>query len=284
MLKSLLVMAVGVRKSDIKSRRARGSVKGAVRGVSQSQQRKLQVRRQRFSKLPVVLKCMSFIVLLCLISSGSYYLWLALLAKPVGHVDVEGRFVFVERGQLEELIVDNITEGFLKLDLNALKASLEALEWVDTATVGRQWPDTIKVEVIEHRAIARWGSDAVLNQRGEIIKLSTSPDLGESRQLSQLPSLRGPDEKSSMVMQQYQEMSELLAPHGLTLMEVHCDLAENWDLKLTGGVQLNVGRHQLVEKLGRFLLVYQRQLQARWVELIRVDLRYDNGVAVEWRI
>jgi len=216
---------------------------------------------------------------LCVLAvAGAYKSGKWLLAKPVGHVDVQGRFNFVNKTLLEKEIAAGITAGFLQLDLGELKTRLQRLEWVDEVRVSRQWPDTIKVRVIEQRPIARWGSKAVLNQRGQVIELSVPVVLDE------LPLLRGPEAKSALVMQQYQEVSELLSGYGLAIAEVRCDLAENWYFILNSGVELNVGRHQVIEKLGRFLLVYEQQLKARWIELKKIDLRYENGVAVEWRV
>lgn len=229
-------------------------------------------------RVVVMLKFAAVLSVCVTLLVGAYQSWQWLLSKPVGHVDVQGRFQFVEKALLESVITNGIDAGFLRLDLAALKAEIQSLEWVDEARVSRQWPDTIKVVVIEQRPIARWGTGAVLNQRGQVIQLS------EPAELSDLPLLRGPERKSALVMQQYQEVSELLSGDGLTLAEVRCDLAENWYFVLTGGVELNAGRHQVIEKLGRFLLVYEQQLKARWIELIKIDLRYDNGVAVEWRV
>jgi len=260
------------------NKRIQDGKRRAANGAVVARAGKLPLARGWLKKVGALLKLVLLISICALLLIGTYKSWQWLLSKPVGHVDVQGRFKFVEKALLENVIAGGINTGFLQLDLGALQATVQRLEWVDDARVSRQWPDTIKVVVIEQRPIARWGQGAVLNQRGQVIKLS------EPAALDDLPLLRGPDMKSALVMQQYQEVSALLASYGLTLAEVRCDLAENWYLILTGGVELNVGRHQVIEKLGRFLLVYEQQLKARWIELIKIDLRYDNGLAVEWRV
>lgn len=256
----------------------KGNEKKLTRGATVARQQQLRPSGNKLRKAAVVLRRLLLIGFCALLLVGAYKSGQWLLAKPVGHVDVEGRFNYVDKALLEQVIAEGITEGFLQLDLSELKSRLQRLEWVDEVRVSRQWPDKVKVTVIEQRPIARWGNKAVLNQRGQVIELE------EPVSLDELPLLRGPDAKSALVMQQYQEVSELLSGYGLALIEVRCDLAENWYFILSGGVELNVGRHQVIEKLGRFLLVYEQQLKARWIELIKIDLRYENGVAVEWRI
>jgi len=38
--------------------------------------------------------------------------------------------------------------------------------------VRRVWPDGLRIAVDEHRLVARWGSDAWLNEQGEVVKLA----------------------------------------------------------------------------------------------------------------
>lgn len=251
---------------------------GASRGQRSATRSSRKVDSSVWIKVVVWFKRCLLTVVLGSVVFGFIVVWQWLLAIPVGSVDVESRFVYVEKNELEEVITSNINTGFLMLDLQALKTVIEDLEWVAEARVGRAWPDKVKVTVIEQRPIARWGKRAVLNHRGEVINLTELADVTD------LPLLNGPVDKSQLVMQQYQEMAELLAPQGLSIEEVLCDEAENWTLKLTGGVVLNIGRYQVLDKMARFLLVYQKQLKARWIELKHVDLRYDNGVAVEWLV
>jgi cell division protein FtsQ len=232
---------------------------GASRGQRSATRSSRKVDSSVWIKVVVWFKRCLLTVVLGSVVFGFIVVWQWLLAIPVGSVDVESRFVYVEKNELEEVITSNINTGFLMLDLQALKTVIEDLEWVAEARVGRAWPDKVKVTVIEQRPIARWGK-------------------------TDLPLLNGPVDKPQLVMQQYQEMAELLAPQGLGIEEVLCDEAENWTLKLTGGVVLNIGRYQVLDKMARFLLVYQKQLKARWIELKHVDLRYDNGVAVEWLV
>lgn len=59
----------------------------------------------------------------------------------------------------------------------------------------------------------------------------------------------------------------------------------SWQLTLSDGVRLNLGREERVERVQRFMDVYQeikdKQQDNKLVDY--VDLRYDTGVAVGWK-
>ena len=60
------------------------------------------------------------------------------------------------------------------------------------------------------------------------------------------------------------------------------DARDAWRLTLTNDLELVIGRDQIIEKMRRFLLVWDQHLKTRATEVDRVDIRYDNGVAVQW--
>jgi cell division protein FtsQ len=53
-------------------------------------------------------------------------------------------------------------------------------------------------------------------------------------------------------------------------------------LSLENGLELVVGRGHVMEKMRRFLAVWELALKTQVERIARVDIRYDNGVAVQW--
>jgi cell division protein FtsQ len=49
---------------------------------------------------------------------------------------------------------------------------------------------------------------------------------------------------------------------------------------LAGGTQLDLGGEDFLGRMQRFVRVYRSELAQRWTEVKRVDLRYENGIAV----
>jgi cell division protein FtsQ len=201
----------------------------------------------------------------------------ALLDQPVRNLVVEGTFQRVTPIQVEEAVADQIDRGFLSLDLEGLRARVQALDWVDRANVGRAWPDTLIVRVTEHRAAARWGDTGLLNVRGELFTENSQYALPE------LPSLAGPRGAERDVARRYLAVRGKLAESDLTLESLSMDERGSWRLVLGGGQEVRLGRRDIDERLFRFFDVVAPALTGELARVEYVDLRYTNGFAVGWR-
>ncbi len=64
------------------------------------------------------------------------------------------------------------TQTFARFDASAARARIEALPWVDTATVNRLLPDQLRIEIRERQPMAVWvhdGREALIDQRGRVL-------------------------------------------------------------------------------------------------------------------
>ena len=188
---------------------------------------------------------------------------------------VEGEFQLISKQRATELIGNEIDGDFLQLDLMELKEALLSDPWVEKVTLNRRWPDTLVVKIIEQKPIARWG-DGFLNQRGEIIRVE------EAGPLSGLPWLQGNEADAIEILQQYQDLSQILRSRGLDVLELKCDNKKSWRLTVKNHVEIAIGRDQVMEKIRRFVTVYDAHLSSVWSDVKAIDVRYTNGVAVRW--
>lgn len=195
--------------------------------------------------------------------------------RPIKSVVVEGDFNFISKQRATELIGNEINGDFLQLDLMQLKNALLDDPWVEKVTLNRRWPDTLVVKIAEQKPIARWG-DGFLNQRGEIVLID------DASQLSGLPWLQGNEADAPEILQQYQDLSQLLRSRGLEVLALKCDNKKSWRLTIKNHVEIALGRDQVMEKMRRFVTVYDTHLSNVWLDVKAIDLRYTNGVAVRW--
>jgi cell division protein FtsQ len=195
--------------------------------------------------------------------------------RPIKSVVVEGEFQLISKQRATELIGNEIDGDFLQLDLMELKEALLSDPWVEKVTLNRRWPDTLVVKIIEQKPIARWG-DGFLNQRGEIIRVE------EAGPLSGLPWLQGSEADAIEILQQYQDLSQILRSRGLDVLELKCDSKKSWRLTVKNHVEIAIGRDQVMEKIRRFVTVYDAHLSSVWSDVKAIDVRYTNGVAVRW--
>ncbi|MGI9437101.1 MAG: cell division protein FtsQ/DivIB [Geminicoccaceae bacterium] len=102
-----------------------------------------------------------------------------------GKVGLQVRSVYADgrrhtgRRILEDELHIGIGDPLLSFDTAAAKTRLEALPWVETASVGRYFPDTIKVRLVEHKPLALWqhaGSFSLIDRDGGVIVSDLSGD------------------------------------------------------------------------------------------------------------
>lgn len=198
------------------------------------------------------------------------------LNVAIGVIAVNGEFTQVEQVDVQQMVEPLVTGGFLSLDLQKIRRELELHPWIQQAKVSRRWPDSLVITVTEEVPIARWGSGGFLNARGE------RKEIGDNARLAFLPMLLGGDQSERQLMKSYREMVQLLQPSGLRVAALKRDDRGAWWLKLDNGLELVIGRDHVMEKMRRFLVVWESELKSKVEQVARVDIRYDNGVAVEW--
>jgi cell division protein FtsQ len=201
--------------------------------------------------------------------------WYA-LQIPVERIVVSGDLRQVARARLTESVNASLSGGFLWVDLQKIRASVEKLPWVYRVNIKRQWPNSLEIQVVEQLAIARWGDDAYLNHTGEVFEPGTLPGDKE------LALLAGPVGSQRLLMQHYNLIQDGLQPLGLQVEHLTMDKRGGLRAQLTGGSELIFGRGDVTAKMQRFAAVFRARLVHRAAQLRTIDLRYSHGVAVAW--
>lgn len=196
---------------------------------------------------------------------------------PLSKIMVGGNFNHLEEQELAELVNIEIDGGFLSMNLNQLRQELQSHPWIHQVSVRREWPSTLKVEVIEEVPIARWGKKGFLNRLGDQLSLP------ENSNLKSLPVLEADFGSSQDMIAQYLLLAELLAPTDLRLTELQRDAVGAWQIETAAGVRIVLGRDQIIEKIRRLIVVWGSGLDVQLNNIATIDLRYPNGLAVSWR-
>ena len=167
--------------------------------------------------------------------------------------------------------------GLLDLDLDAVRARVEALPWVAQATVRRLWPDAIAIDVVLERPVARWGAASLIDARGHVF----SPP--EATRFKALPSLTGPRGTGRELLATLNRARALLAPAGLTAVALSENERGELRVTLASGLEIELGRDRPLPLLARFVRVAVPALGGDLARAAAVDMRYPNGFAVAWR-
>ena len=143
--------------------------------------------------------------------------------------------------------------------------------------VNRVWPDVINVTIEEQTPVARWGNQALLNNKGEVFK----PD--QINDFNGLPLLVGPVGYETKMLDAFNELTVSLIDQGMELAEFQVNERRAWKIKLQNKIVLNVGRNQPLKKIQRFLNTVSLLGKLQIAEIAVVDLRYSNGYALTWK-
>ncbi|MFZ2508992.1 MAG: cell division protein FtsQ/DivIB [Steroidobacteraceae bacterium] len=199
------------------------------------------------------------------------------LDQPVRSIVIDGPFQRVSAVEVEQAARGALRGGFVSANLDRLQSAVEGLAWVDRARVQRLWPDRIHVEIVEQQAAARWGDDGLLNTRGELFAA------GVRHVPPELPRLDGPPRSEWQVAQRYLAIQGQLVEQGLRVAALRLDARGAWELDLSNGVTVRLGRRQVDERMDRLVQVAAQVIAGRAAEIAYVDMRYSNGFSIGWR-
>ena len=182
----------------------------------------------------------------------------------VGAEDVQRAF-----GQLEHI------GTFMSQDINVLQHSLEVLPWISQVSIRKQWPDTVKVFLTEHKVAAIWNGNMLLNEHGDVF----NGDIGILK--GDRVKLYGPEGTNQSVIEQWRKVSPMFQPLGLTVTSLVLNERRAWQMILDNGIRLELGKESLDERVERFISLYT-DLGDKANQVSYIDLRYDTGAAVGW--
>ncbi|MEO6148268.1 MAG: cell division protein FtsQ/DivIB [Sulfuriferula sp.] len=177
----------------------------------------------------------------------------------------------VTREQVNLVVYQHLRGNFFSVNLDSARTAFTKLPWVRSASVRRHWPDGLEVTLEEHKPLARWGDEGLLNTYGEIFQAATA---------QKLPLLSGPTGSEKEVAQRYADFTRILLPLHHRPVEVNLSARRAWSISLDDGMSIALGREHMDSRLASFVELYPRTLANVATPVKYVDLRYPNGFAV----
>lgn len=192
-------------------------------------------------------------------------------------IEATGPFHRVSAEQIRATAAPLAVGGFVAVDLERIRAAVEALPWVRAAGVRKKWPATLRVRVLEHEPLAHWNDEHLVSALGEVFSVAGAAAI------QGLPRLAGADAEAPRVVRFHRDLSARLEGTGLDLIEVSLSRRGAWSVELTGGIRLEIGRQDVDARLDRLMTVIGGLTGTPGRSPERIDLRYTNGLAVRWR-
>jgi cell division protein FtsQ len=189
---------------------------------------------------------------------------------------VQGEFARVAPNDVYRAVHAQLGASFLTVDLGAARAAVEALPWVATASVRREWPGTLRIALTEEVPVATWRGRGLINAAGVVFAEGGAA-------FAALPALAGPEGSAAEVLATYAEMQRAVAASGLVLTRVEQSERRAWIVWFDDGTQVRLGRRDALPRLGRYASVAAPVVAPQAAHIAYVDMRYANGFALGWR-
>ena len=216
-------------------------------------------------------------VAIAILILGVFGLYKVINNVEIATLDVVGTQSEAEKAQVINHVMPEVKNNYFTSDLRQIRDKALALSWVDRVVVSRSWPNSIRVRVMPKNAIARWGTGRLLSDSGDVF----TEVIAKNNQ--QLPLLHGPVHQSKMMMRRYNEINQLFMPENLRLKELYLTDRMTWFMQFDSGLRVIVDQDQMMSKLQRLSYLAQHDLKPVLNQIAAIDVRYRNGLAIQWK-
>ncbi len=200
---------------------------------------------------------------------------------PLSRLVVTGKTHYTTNDDIRQAILSLGAPGtFMSQDVNVITQQIERLPWIKQVSVRKQWPDELKIHLVEYVPVARWNDLHMVDAEGKSFSVPAN-HIGKET----LPLLYGPEGNEQDVLDGYRQMSAVLAASKFSVKAASMTARHSWQLVTGDDVRIELGRSDNMKRLKRFIELWpviQQQATADNKRVSYVDLRYDSGAAVGW--
>ncbi|WMY92540.1 cell division protein FtsQ/DivIB [Snodgrassella communis] len=212
-------------------------------------------------------------VLFCLLAAG--VTWVVHSPYfPVRQIQVLQPLKHLQSTEIAKISRQYLRGNIFTVNVSAAQAELAKLPWVAKVQVKRIWPDTVQLDIKERVPVARWNTQQLVDMDGRIFNAAIQ---------EQLPLLVGTTGSTRHMTVHLLTFENLLQPTGLHVQELQLSDRSAWQLILTNGITLRLGREKVEQRLASFVWAWQQVLQNQASNIDYVDLRYPDGFALRYK-
>ena len=219
------------------------------------------------------LSVLTVIALVTFVGQSSRAVW-DYVAGPLDLVRVEGDLSDAERKIVVAAVNDVMSTGDV-VNVRDIRDKVTNIDWIRAVTVRRNWPNSVHVTVNRELPTARWGFDSYLNSKGNVLSMAQKYPFD-------LPIINAATTDSSSSMKLFKTFSALVERSGLRIVELDESSVAGWTVTFANGLSVALGTTGLLNRLRRFVCVYEEVLRGNEEHVVRADARYPSGVAIEW--
>lgn len=200
-------------------------------------------------------------------------------------ITVTGADTVVKSDMVRAVLKPYVDRKLIDLDIEKIRRDLLAVPRVREVSLRRKWPSTLDVHLYAHTIVATWqAEDAsyyLLTDTGKIINTTAA----DKDYLENSVVLSGPADEQARVLSEYQHIRLAFAATLFAgqLATIHLNSRNTWELSLKNNLEikyLDINKQQALNNLNIALQAFNLE---KLQQVKKIDLRYDNGFAIEWR-
>lgn len=197
---------------------------------------------------------------------------------PITQITISG-VPNTSQQQVMQLIKPYLNHGFFQVDIDGIRRGLEGLPWASKVEVERRWPNQLIILAYPQNIVATWNKQAIMNDMGEVFAAKSMNFIDPT----QLPQLNGPTGMQIQALFYYQAVSSILTGINVKILQISLHDNGDCEIVLDNGIKLVLGTQDPLTRLQQFVKVYNKVFSGNApIQGDVVDLRYSNGMAVQW--
>lgn len=200
-------------------------------------------------------------------------------------ITVQGELMHNNEVTLRANVLPQLAGNFFTMNLQRVRLSFEAVPWVRAAVVQREFPNRLRVSLLEHHPVAVWGDDVtgsvLMNRNGQLFEAQA-----DDADVEHLPRFEGPRDQAGRVLEMYRELQPVFQNMDMEIDRLQLSGRGTWSLSTNQGAQLELGKGSAREVMDRLDVFWKTlsQVTARYGRtpsaLQSADLRHENGYAL----
>ncbi|MGP1928377.1 MAG: cell division protein FtsQ [Arsenophonus sp. NC-WZS1-MAG3] len=222
-----------------------------------------------------------FLIVLCTIIWSMWMVlnWMKNVNRfPISKLVITGERHYTRDDNIRKAILTLGMPGtFMTININAIQNQIKTMPWIRKVMVRKQWPDELKIHLVEYKPYAKWNDTFFINAEGTVFSL---PALLNVK--SNFLNLYGPQGSQQEILEMYRAIQQQLASYNFSIKSVSMSTRRAWQLVLTNDIRLNIGKQDIKKRLNRFVEIYPLLKQITDKRIGYIDLRYGSGAAVGW--
>ena len=204
----------------------------------------------------------------------------------IDEIEYHGVFTYVDQTAVDQATKNALSGNFFTVDLLGIQNALLAVSWIESADLGREWPNKIVININEYEPMMRWGNDGLVMKNGKLVR-GTIESLPNADELKRLPILEGKPESLPEMMARYSAWKFELSALGMAIEKMVLSDSNAWTVSLRDvdqdTLELRLGSMEPNVRLERFMRLFS-QGENYFKHLEYIDARYPNGVVVKRKL